>query len=124
MQIGAEIRQSVANVDTDLLLNKNWPLNTSWELQKLLRIQFCNHGLKSTGMDCKIRMDYHGILKFRGSRKSLARSTMVCVHCIVSFTSKSVVLASPPVCGGRSLCRALEVLVMTSVVSPAPSFHS
>ena len=43
---------------------------------------------------------------------------------LLLFTSRFIVLDSPPVCGGRSLCRVLkEVLVVTSVVSPAPSFH-
>ena len=49
---------------------------------------------------------------------------VVCVHCVVVFISKFIVLSSPPVCGGRSLCRALkEVLFVTSVVSPVPLFH-
>ena len=49
---------------------------------------------------------------------------VVCVHFTVVFTSKFILLASPPVCGGRCLCIALkEVVVMPSVVPPTPLFH-
>ena len=77
VQIGAEIRVSVADVDTDSLLSQNWPpqyVSPSWELQKLLGNRFYNHGLKRTEKNGKNRTERYGISKFRSFRKSLATS--------------------------------------------------
>ena len=49
-------------------------VSMSWELQKLLRIWFSDHGLKARKRTAKKWMECHGIPKFRGFRKSLATS--------------------------------------------------
>ena len=78
MQMGVGIRQSVADVGTDSLLSKNWPLSP---LEKLLGNRFCNHGLKRTEKNGKKRTKRYGIPNFRRFRKSLAtsRSLMILI---------------------------------------------
>ena len=74
-----------------------------------LGIGFCNHGLKSTDTDCKIRTDYHGILKFRGFRKSLATSTEMCM------VGDEVVLTTTNLC---SYCPHLASNMKANWVGP------
>ena len=71
MQIGAEIRVSVADVDTDFLLSQNWPPST---LVHHGSCKSCSE-TDSANTDCKKWTERYGIPKFCRFRKSLATSS-------------------------------------------------
>ena len=79
MQMGAEIRQSVADVDTDSLLSQNWPPSPS------IRWRSCSETESATTdrngrKNGKKRTGRYGIPNFRRFRKSLATSTWTTVR--------------------------------------------
>ena len=80
VQMGAGIRQSVADVDTDSLLSQNWPPNPPVHWRSCSETDSATtekHGRKKTE---KKHTERYGIPNFRRFRKSLATSSLYLVQ--------------------------------------------
>ena len=95
VQMGAEIRQSVADVDTDSLLSQNWPPSPSIRWRSCSETESATTDRNGRKKNGKKRTERYGIPNFRTFRKSLATSTPhICHPGLVGLGSSSTVLST------------------------------